>query len=88
MAVSSFLSEGAAIPQGSALTDMTKQQVLPEWYTNYAMDILSGPDGTNTAYVVSGQTLHTLDLASGKPTTVGAIKGLTATLVDIAATAR
>ena len=42
MAVSSFLSEGAAIPQGSALTDMTKQQVLPEWYTNYAMDILSG----------------------------------------------
>jgi hypothetical protein len=30
------------IPQGSALTDMTKQQVLPEWYTNYAMDILSG----------------------------------------------
>jgi len=39
---SSFLSEGAAIPQGSALTDMTKQQVLPEWYTNYAMDILSG----------------------------------------------
>jgi hypothetical protein len=42
MAVSSFLAEGAAIPQGSALTDMTKQQVLPEWYTNYAMDILSG----------------------------------------------
>lgn len=40
--VSSFMSEGAAIPQGSALTDMTKQQVLPEWYTNYAMDILSG----------------------------------------------
>ena len=41
MAVSSFLSEGA-IPQGSALTDMTKQTVLPDWYTNYAMDILSG----------------------------------------------
>ena len=42
MAVSSFLAEGAAIPQGSALTDMTKQTVMPEWYTNYAMDILSG----------------------------------------------
>jgi hypothetical protein len=42
MAVSSFLAEGAAIPQGSALTDITKQQVMPEWYTNYAMDILSG----------------------------------------------
>ena len=34
MAISSFLAEGAAIPQGSALTDMTKQQVLPEWYSN------------------------------------------------------
>ena len=42
MAVSSFLAEGAEIPQGSALTDMTKQSVMPEWYTNYAMDILSG----------------------------------------------
>lgn len=40
-----FMSEGAtaaSIPQGSALTDMTKQTVMPEWYTNYAMDILSG----------------------------------------------
>ena len=42
MAVSSFLAEGAAIPQGSALTDVTKQTVMPEWYTNYAMDMLSG----------------------------------------------
>jgi len=44
MAVSSFLAEGAAIPipQGSAFTDMTKQTVMPEWYTNYAKDILSG----------------------------------------------
>jgi hypothetical protein len=42
MAVSSFLAEGAAIPQGSALTDMTKTSVMPDWYTNYAMDILAG----------------------------------------------
>jgi hypothetical protein len=42
MAVSSFMAEGAAIPQGSALTDVTKQTVMPEWYTNYAMDILAG----------------------------------------------
>lgn len=42
MAISSFMAEGAAIPQGSALTDMTKQTVMPEWYTNYAMDILAG----------------------------------------------
>lgn len=39
--VSSFLSEGA-IPQGSSLTDMTKQDVMPDWYTNYAMNILAG----------------------------------------------
>jgi hypothetical protein len=42
MALSSFLTEGAQIPTGSAVTDMTKQTVLPEWYTNYAMDLLSG----------------------------------------------
>lgn len=41
--LSSFMSEGA-IPQGSALTDMTKQTVLPDWYTNYAMNILSGQE--------------------------------------------
>jgi hypothetical protein len=42
--VSTFMNEGtaAAIPQGSALTDITKQTVMPDWYTNYAMDILSG----------------------------------------------
>ena len=40
--VSTFMAEGVAIPQGSALTDITKQTVMPEWYTNYAMDILSG----------------------------------------------
>lgn len=40
--LSSFLAEGAAIPQGSALTDMTKQTVMPDWYTNYAMDVLAG----------------------------------------------
>ena len=42
MAISSFLTEGAAIPQGSAVTDMTKQTILPDFYTNYAQDILSG----------------------------------------------
>ena len=42
--VSTFMNEGtaAAIPQGSALTDITKQTVMPDWYTNYAMDVLSG----------------------------------------------
>jgi hypothetical protein len=40
--VSTFMAEGVAIPQGSALTDITKQTVMPEWYTNYAMDVLAG----------------------------------------------
>lgn len=37
-----FLTEGAAIPTGSALTATTSQTVLPDWYTNYAMDLLAG----------------------------------------------
>jgi hypothetical protein len=41
MSRSSFLAEGMEIPQGSALSDTTKQTVLPDWYTNYAMDILA-----------------------------------------------
>lgn len=39
--ISSFLSEGAQIPAGSAVKSMTSQTVLPEWYTNYAMQLLS-----------------------------------------------
>lgn len=41
MAVSSFLAEGATVPQGSAVTDITKQNVLPDWYTNYAQDLIT-----------------------------------------------
>lgn len=39
--ISSFLTEGAQIPAGSAVKSMTSQTVLPEWYTNYAMQLLS-----------------------------------------------
>ena len=39
---SSSTSAGTAIPQGSALTDITKQTVMPSWYTNAAMDMLAG----------------------------------------------
>lgn len=41
MAISSFLSEGAQIPAGSAVTSTTTQTTLPDWYTNYAMQLLS-----------------------------------------------
>ena len=37
----SFMAEGQDIPAGSALTDITKQTILPEWYSNYAKDILA-----------------------------------------------
>lgn len=37
----SFMSEGQPIPAGSALTDITKQTVLPDWYSNYGMDIIA-----------------------------------------------
>lgn len=39
--ISSFLSDGAAIPGQSAIKSMTTQTVLPDWYTNYAMQLLS-----------------------------------------------
>lgn len=42
MALTDFLTEGAQIPAGSAIKSITSQTVLPDWYTNYAMDILSG----------------------------------------------
>lgn len=41
MALSDFLTEGSAIPAGSAVKSMTSQTVLPDWYTNYAMQLLS-----------------------------------------------
>lgn len=40
MALSDFLTDGK-IPSGSAATSMTTQTVLPDWYTNYAMNILA-----------------------------------------------
>ena len=39
--VSSFMAEGTAIPQGSALTDMTTQSAYPDWYTNPAMEVIA-----------------------------------------------
>jgi hypothetical protein len=51
MALTDFLTEGAQIPAGSAVKSITSQTVLPEWYTNYAMDILSGQQGiANSPY--------------------------------------
>lgn len=40
MALSDFLTNGQ-IPANSAATSTTSQTVLPDWYTNYAMQVLS-----------------------------------------------
>jgi hypothetical protein len=39
--IGSFLAEGKQIPQGSALKAATGQTILPEWYTNYAQELLA-----------------------------------------------
>lgn len=48
----SFLNDGR-IPTGSAVKSLTSQTILPDWYTNYAMDILSGQQG------IAGQPYQT-----------------------------
>ncbi len=40
MALSDFLNNGQ-LPAGSTFTSKTGQTILPEWYTNYAMQLLS-----------------------------------------------
>lgn len=42
---------------------------------NYAFDIASTADLTNTAYLVAGSTLYTVDLATGATTEIGAVAG-------------
>lgn len=49
-----------------------------------AFDIWSDGKGGNTAWLVSGNTLHTVDLASGAAKTVGTISGLKGRTMDIA----
>ena len=41
MPFSDFLTEGATIPAGSAATATSTSTVMPDWYTNYGMDILA-----------------------------------------------
>jgi len=52
--------------------------------TDVVMNIASEEDGKNTAYLIAGRTLYTVDLATGKATQIGAIKDMTGKLVDIA----
>ena len=49
-----------------------------------AFDIWSDGKGGNTAWLLTGNTLHTVDLASGTAKAVGAISGLKGRTMDIA----
>jgi len=48
------------------------------------MDIDNEAEGKNTAYLIAGGTLYTVDLASGKAAQVGALKSVNGKLSDIA----
>lgn len=58
--------------------------MVAEGLKNAAMDIASDGKGGNTAYLLTGTTLHTVDLASGKPMTLGDVAGLPGNIIDIA----
>jgi hypothetical protein len=51
---------------------------------NFAFDIVSS-DGANEGWLMSGDMLYKVDLASGKASPVGAISGVSGTVRDIAA---
>lgn len=52
--------------------------------SSYAFDISATEDLTNTAYLVVDNTLHTVDIATGVATAVGAIEGVDGMITDIA----
>ncbi len=53
-----------------------------------AFDIVSDGKGGNVAFLLSGTTLHTIDLATGAAKPVGTIAGLKAGVTDIAVMAK
>lgn len=55
MALLDFLTEGTPIPAGSAPVAKTTTSSLPDWYSNFAMDILAGQKNLSTADYVKYQ---------------------------------
>jgi hypothetical protein len=54
MALTDFLTNGQ-IPAGSGATSMTTQTVLPDWYSNYAMQLLANQQAASaTPYATFG----------------------------------
>jgi hypothetical protein len=50
-----------------------------------AMDVQTDAKGANTALLLSGKTLYSINLETAKATAIGTIGGMTAEIVDIAA---
>jgi len=50
----------------------------------YAFDIYTSPEGTNTAWLIADNTLHTVALDTGKATMVGKLAGVTGMIRDVA----
>ena len=84
--VTSFLSEGAAIPAGSAVTDMTKENILPDAITGSGMtglgmntDLLNRPYVAPPMPTVAGATANQLSAFNNVGTAANAyVPGLTA----------
>jgi hypothetical protein len=53
--------------------------------SGYAFDIVSGEAGSNEAFLMVGDTLHRVDLATGKATMAKKVSGLDGAVRDIAA---
>ncbi|MBU4609061.1 DUF4394 domain-containing protein [Achromobacter sp. GG226] len=57
---------------------------IKDGITSAAFDIWSDGKGGNTAFLLTGGELHTVDLETGKPTSVGKIEGMPSNVIDIA----
>lgn len=61
MALSDFLTGGAPVPAGSAVKALSTSTTLPEWYTNYGMDILANQNA------IAARPFQAYTDASGNP---------------------
>lgn len=64
-----------------------KQQdvgMIAEGLESVAFDIASDGSGGNTAWLLTGNVLHRIDLKSAKPMTLGEVEGLPKMVIDLA----
>ncbi len=78
-AMGTFLRQ--APPNDGVLTTIGSLGVKAE---TIAFDIATDAGGRNTGFAIVGDTLHTVDIASGAATMVGKVKGLPAGVRDLA----